>query len=96
MSAQIFLKNLNIHHQKATSERNSGVICFVSNTAWLDSNSTDGFHKVLEQEFDSIYVFILHGSQRTSGELSRKEGGMIFGSGSRTPIAITILVKKPK
>ncbi|MDR1882568.1 MAG: hypothetical protein LBR26_07270 [Prevotella sp.] len=33
---------------------------------------------------------------RTSGELSRKEGGKIFDSGSRTPIAITILVKKKK
>jgi predicted helicase len=29
-----------------------------------------------------------------SDELSRKEGGKIFGSGSRAPIAITILVKK--
>ena len=37
----------------------------------------------------------MRGNQRTSGELSRKEGGKIFGSGSRTPIAITILVKKP-
>jgi len=26
--------------------------------------------------------------------LSRKEGGKIFGSGSRTPIAVTMLVKK--
>src|SRR5690606_11180004 len=33
---------------------------------------------------------------RTSGELSRKEGGKIFGSGSRTPIAITLLVRNPK
>ena len=52
--------------------------------------------KCLEKEFSSIYVFNLRGNQRTSGELSRKEGGKIFGSGSRTPIAITILVKKPK
>ena len=44
--------------------------------------------------FSSIYVFNLRGNQRTSGELSRKEGGKIFGLGSRTPIAITILVKK--
>ena len=43
----------------------------------------------------TILVFNLRGNQRTSGELSRKEGGKIFGSGSRTPIAITILVKKP-
>ena len=37
----------------------------------------------------------MRGNQRTSGELSRKEGGKIFGSGSRTPISITILVRKP-
>ena len=74
---------------------NGGIIAFVSNGAWLDGNSTDGFRKVLEKEFSSIWVFNLRGNQRTSGELSRKEGGKIFGSGSRTPIAITILVKNP-
>ena len=42
-----------------------------------------------------INVFNLRGNQRTSGELSRREGGKIFGSGSRTPIAITLLVRKP-
>jgi predicted helicase len=73
---------------------NDGIIAFVSNGAWLDGNSTDGFRKSLEKEFDKIYVFNLRGNQRTSGELSRREGGKIFGSGSRTPIAITILVKK--
>jgi predicted helicase len=76
--------------------KNGGVICFVSNGAWLDGNSTDGFRHCLEKEFSSIYVFNLRGNQRTSGELSRKEGGKIFGSGSRTPISITLLVKKPK
>jgi len=76
-------------------DENGGIICFVSNGAWLDGNSTDGFRKALEEEFDKIYVFNLRGNQRTSGELSRKEGGKIFGSGSRTPISITLLVKKP-
>jgi predicted helicase len=74
---------------------NGGVICFVSNGAWLDSNGMDGFRKRLEREFSSIYVFNLRGNQRTSGELSRKEGGKIFGSGSRTPISITLLIKNP-
>ena len=37
----------------------------------------------------SIHVFHLRGNQRTSGERSRREGGKIFGSGSRTPVAIT-------
>ena len=74
---------------------NGGIICYVSNGSWLDGNAQSGFRKVLEEEFSSIYVFNLRGNQRTSGELSRKEGGKIFGSGSRTPIAITLLVKKP-
>lgn len=73
---------------------NGGVIGFVTNGAWLDANGLDGMRKCLEREFSSIYVFNLRENQRTSGELSRKEGGKIFGSGSRTPIAITILVKK--
>jgi len=75
--------------------KTGGIIAFVSNGGWLDGNSADGFRKSLEKEFTSIYVFNLIGNQRTSGELSRKEGGKIFGSGSRTPIAITLLVKNP-
>lgn len=72
-----------------------GIIAFVSNGYWLDGNAMDGFRKCLEDEFSAIYVFNLRGNQRTSGETSRREGGKIFGSGSRTPIAITILVKNP-
>lgn len=74
--------------------KDGGVIGFVTNGSWLDNNGLDGFRKAIEKEFSSIYVFNLRGNQRTSGELSRKEGGKIFGSGSRTPISITILVKK--
>lgn len=32
---------------------------------------------------------------RTAGELSRREGGKVFGAGSRNTVAITFLVKKP-
>lgn len=75
---------------------NGGVIGFVTNGGWLDGNAFDGFRKCLGKEFSSIYVFDLRGNQRTSGELSRKEGGKIFGSGSRAKIVITILIKNPK
>ncbi len=75
-------------------KKHGGIIAYVSNGAWLDSNGMDGFRKCLQREFSAIYIFNLRGNQRTSGELSRKEGGKIFGSGSRTPIAITFLVKK--
>ncbi|MCI5179957.1 MAG: helicase [Candidatus Electrothrix sp. AW3_4] len=73
-----------------------GIIAFVSNGAWLDGNSADGFRQCLEKEFSAVYLFNLRGNQRTSGELSRKEGGKIFGSGSRTPVSVTLLVKNPE
>jgi len=74
---------------------NSGVIGFVTNAGFLDANSADGLRQCLVEEFSSIYIFHLRGNQRTSGELSRKEGGKIFGGGSRAPIAISLLVKNP-
>lgn len=70
-----------------------GVIGFVSNASFIDSQTTDGLRKCLYEEFNYLYIFNLRGDQRTQGETSRKEGGKIFGSGSRTPIAISILVK---
>lgn len=73
-----------------------GIVAFISNGAWIDSNSADGMRATLRKEFDHIYVVNLRGNQRTQGELSRREGGKIFGSGSRTPIAITFLVRLPE
>lgn len=72
-----------------------GIVAFISNGSWIDGNAQDGFRACLESEFTDIYVLNLRGNQRTSGELSRKEGGKIFGGGSRTPITITFLVKNP-
>jgi predicted helicase len=72
-----------------------GVIGFVTNGSFIDGNSLDGLRACLVDEFTSLYVFNLRGNQRTSGELSRMEGGKVFGSGSRTPVAISILVRNP-
>ncbi|MNZ19508.1 Type III restriction enzyme, res subunit [compost metagenome] len=74
---------------------NAGVIGFVTNAGFIEANTADGLRKCLAEEFSSLYVFHLRGNQRTSGETSRKEGGKIFGSGSRAPIAISLLVKNP-
>ncbi|MFK4389872.1 putative helicase [Peribacillus frigoritolerans] len=76
--------------------KDKGIVCYVSNGSFIDNNSMDGFRKCLEDEYTSIYCFNLRGNQRTSGEQSRKEGGKIFGSGSRTPVAITLLIKNPE
>ena len=75
--------------------KNGGVIGFVTNGAWIDGTATSGFRKTIEKEFSSIYVFNLRGNARTSGEQRKKEKGNIFGEGTKTPIAITLLVKNP-
>ena len=72
-----------------------GIVAFVTNGSWIDGNVDAGVRACLAEEFSSIYVVHLRGNQRTQGELSRREGGKVFGSGSRAPVAITILVKNP-
>ncbi|UBI07641.1 DEAD/DEAH box helicase [Corynebacterium falsenii] len=73
-----------------------GIVAFVSNGGWLDANTADGVRLSFAEDFTDIYVFNLRGNQRTAGELSRKEGGKVFGSGSRATVAITFGVKDPK
>ena len=72
-----------------------GIIAFVTNGSWIDGNVDSGVRACLAEEFSSVHVLHLRGNQRTQGERSRQEGGKVFGSGSRAPVAITILVKNP-
>ena len=72
-----------------------GVIAFVTNGSWIDGNVDAGIRACLADEFSLVYVLNLRGNQRTQGEQSRREGGKVFGQGSRAPVAITILVKNP-
>ncbi len=73
--------------------KDKGVVGFVVNGSFIDSKSADGFRKCVAKEFSHLYVLNLRGNQRTSGEVSKKEGGKIFDSGSRATIAIVFFVK---
>src|SRR5690606_19730241 len=73
----------------------SGIVGFVTNAGFLEGAAGSGIRRCLADEFSTIYVFHLRGNQRTQGEQSRREGGKIFGGGSRAPIAISLLVKNP-
>ncbi|QYF75385.1 DEAD/DEAH box helicase family protein [Cryobacterium sp. PAMC25264] len=75
--------------------KDRGVVAFVSNGGYLDGNTADGLRKSLAEEFSSLYILNLRGNQRTSGEQSRREGGKVFGSGSRATVAISVFVKNP-
>ena len=73
----------------------SGVIGIITNGSFIRSDSTRGMRAALKNEFDEIWILDLRGNQRTKGEDSKKEGGKIFGSGSRAPVTIAFFVKKP-
>lgn len=74
----------------------SGIVAYVTNAGFIRSDAGAGVRAVFTKEFDEIWCFDLRGNQRTKGDISRREGGKIFGSGSRTPISITFLVRNPK
>ncbi|GAA7801381.1 DEAD/DEAH box helicase family protein [Helicobacter pylori] len=73
--------------------KDKGVVGFVVNGSFIDSKSADGFRKCVAKEFSHLYVLNLRGNQRTSGEVSKKEGGKIFDSGSRATVAVIFFVK---
>ena len=72
-----------------------GIVALVTNGGFIDSNAFDGFRQAVAKEFDAVYCYNLRGDQRTSGDMSRREGGKIFGAKSRAGVAILLLVKKP-
>lgn len=72
-----------------------GVLCYVSNGGYIDGNTAAGLRKTLYSEFHEVYVYNLRGNTRTSGERARREGGQIFGPGSRATVAVLLLVKRP-
>ena len=71
-----------------------GVIAFVSNSSFVDGNSTDGVRLSLQDEFSQIFIYNLRGGIRGKiGDTAKREGGNIFPI--MTGVAITILVKDP-
>ncbi|MCL2793959.1 MAG: DEAD/DEAH box helicase family protein [Microbacteriaceae bacterium] len=72
-----------------------GIVAFVSNGAFVDGATTAGLRKSFALEFSHVYVLNLRGNQRTAGEQSRREGGKVFGGGSRASVALYLLVKNP-
>lgn len=71
----------------------TGIIGFVTPNTIIDGKNSDGIRKIWAENFNSVYVFNLRGDSMVQGEKRRKEGGNVFGLGSKTPVAIIILVK---
>ena len=89
------LKNSYIKAIRYASDRidDSGIIGFVVPATWLRGNTEAGFRAVLHREFTGIWVFDMRGNAQTRGDERRKEGGTVFGGGSRQPTILVVLVK---
>ena len=74
----------------------TGVIGYVTNAGWLEGKAGRGVRRCLAEEFNRIYVLHLRGNSRVRGERGLREGGNVFGLGSRASIAILLLVKNKK
>ena len=72
-----------------------GVVAFVTNGSWIDGNVDAGVRACLAEEFNSIYVLHLRGinGPKENGRVVKVVRCLV--SGSRAPVAITILVKNP-
>lgn len=75
--------------------KDRGIVAYVTNGGFLDGNTAAGLRLTLQEEFSELYILNLRGNQRTAGEESRREGGKVFGSGSRASVVISLLVKDP-
>lgn len=90
-----YVRALRLASDQVLSSESGGVVCFVTNGGYVNGTSLDGLRASLLKEFDHVYCYNLRGDQNTVGDRSRAEGGKIFGSGSKSPVAITLLVKTP-
>lgn len=87
-----------------------GVVAFVTNGGWMDSNVGAQMRQSLASDFSSIHIYNLRGNGRVGGEAGRAEGRPVFEfagwdrggterksskGGSRATIAITVLVRDP-
>ena len=96
--SQRSLYDLYIQSIRTASDRiqqggQGGIIAFVTNGGFIDTEAAAGLRKCLLKEFHKVYCLNMRGNQRTSGDVSRKEGGKLFDSKSRAPVAVLMLIK---
>jgi len=68
-----------------------GIVGFVTNNGYIDSNTAAGLRLALQAEFADLYITDLRGNSRTSGDEAKREGGNVFDI--RVGVAICFLVK---
>jgi len=72
----------------------NGIISFISNNSFLAAQAFDGYRKVIEKEFNEIYVINLKGDAHASGKERKRQAGNIFHNQIRVGVAIYFLIRK--
>ena len=71
----------------------NGVIAFITNRSFIDSRTFDGFRKIVEQEFDYIYIVDTQSDVRANPKIAGTTHNVF---GIQTGVAIMFLVKTEK
>jgi predicted helicase len=72
--------------------KSGGIVSFITNNGYLDSNTAEGIRKSLVAESTQLYVLNLRGNSR-SMEIAKKEGGNVFDI--RVGVAVLFFVNQP-
>jgi predicted helicase len=86
---QIAVYDMYVRFYRWASDRieKNGLIAFITNRSFIDGKTFDGFRKIVEQEFDYIYIVDAGGDIRNGDQ-----SGNVFDI--RTGVAVMFLVKK--
>lgn len=71
----------------------AGIICYVSNSSFIDGIAFDGMRRALAEEFDAVYIIDLGGNVRREPQHS---GAAYNIFGIQVGICITVLVRLPQ
>ncbi|MFZ1398751.1 MAG: type ISP restriction/modification enzyme [Candidatus Promineifilaceae bacterium] len=69
----------------------NGIIAFVTNRSFINKRHTDGFRKIVAEEFEQIYVIDLGGDVRDNPKLSGTTHNVF---GIQTGVAICFMIRK--
>lgn len=98
----LYIRFYRMAERRIVERKGEGVVCFISNYAWLDSRSCPGMRERYLREFDQIWIDSLNGDKYSTGKVTPegKPDPSVFSTdlnreGIQVGTAIALLVRKP-
>ena len=87
---------MNIRGNDDTGE-GRGIVAFVSAGGWISKTVADQMRRRMREDYSKLYIFHLRGDGRAkmASKANNWQGENVFGQGSMSSIAISILVRNP-